>query len=355
MIPHFCFGGLMEHVDYIVPLCNMGGSDCSNRIKTLNHAMERFIDAQKDVKVTVVFVEQILNEVHPAIIPQLKTDLGISIRQITVKHPIFNKGWLYNIRARNAVSDNLILTESDIFVPNDMYFNNLLLWVKKHNTPWAFGWNKICYVNAQNTDLFFKGNKLNYRDYDRVSSPNPGSTEGGTVYFKKDFYFNSLGGASEFFLELGGIDNEIIRRAQKVSQQYLKFPQTIAHLWHPTSNVKNGKHRSDNRTLYHYTRLRPAVVTKFIKSLKVGTKEGPLSDKFCINDIVTSDPTPPPQHKYNSAFLYGKNRKKVVKVSNVSIKKPESHKSLQQPRKIEIRSLTIRKRTASGSTVIRRK
>lgn len=344
----------MESVDYIVPLCNMGSSDCSHRVRTLSHAMNRFLGVQKDVHVNVVLVEQILDDKYPTIIPQIEKVEGLSVRNITVRHPIFNKGWLYNIGARNSISDNLILTESDIFVPNDTYFRNLLVWIQKNKAPWAFGWYKIYYVNRQNTDGFFKGSPLNYKNYDRVSSPNPGSTEGGIVYYDKSFYFNTLGGASEFFLELGGIDNEIIRRAQKGFPQYLKFPQIISHLWHPTSKVKNGKYRSANRTLYHYTRLRPQVVTKYLKSLKVGTKENPLSDSFSFEDIIISDPTPPATYKYNSQFLYGKHRSKTVRVSNITITRPSSVSS-GKVRTAGVKPLTIRKRTATGSTIVRKK
>jgi len=308
---------MINTVDYIIPLCNMGTIDCRHRIQSINYTIRKFLAVQKDININLILVEQIIDKNLPLLTSSLIIPQKISSKIIKVSFPIFNKGWLYNIGVKNAISNNILLTEADVFVNSKEYLKGVINYATTKKINWFFAWNKIYYINSKAKDILFSEDRIVLDNYDRVSTPNVGSTEGGIVYFNKEFYMNSLGGASELFRELGGIDNEIIRRSTFLYPHYIKYPHRIIHIWHKKSEVKEGRYRNDNRNIYHYTKLRPRTVTEFIKKNMSANIEYPLSYTKTLDDIIRSDDKPLDENKY-------KNRKSkgiVIKTKTITVKK----------------------------------
>ena len=187
---------------------------------------------------------------------------NLNITKKVVRYPIFNKPWLYNIGVKLSKTDNILLAEGDINV-NRKYFIELKEFIKNSNKKWFFAWNRIKYWN-ENADKVLRDDK-----------PRIGMAEGGIVYFNKSFYWD-IGGANEHIQELGGIDNELIRRASFISKTYDSFEWIINHMWHPISKVKKdkwkkGKHRPDNVRIYCYTKAKPGKMIGILLNEKQGT------------------------------------------------------------------------------------
>lgn len=189
------------------------------------------------------------------------------ITKKVVKYPIFNKPWLYNIGVALAKTNNILLGEGDVSV-NLKFFIELEKYINSNNKDWFFCWNRIQYWNETRDKVL------------RDDAPRVGMAEGGIVYFKKDFFW-SIGGANEHIQELGGIDNELIRRASFKTKTYDMFKWTIHHMWHPVSNIKkdkwkNGKHRQNNVRIYYFTKSNPDKMIDILNKEKQGKPDKPL-------------------------------------------------------------------------------
>lgn len=255
-------------MDYIIPITNMDDDGFKYRLNNLNIVL-RLIPKM----VNVVIVEQMLKPVNKLYTKNIDIPKDISITKKVVKYPIFNKPWLYNIGVKLSKTNNILLAEGDINI-NRRYFIQIKKFIEKSDKKWFFGWNRIKYWN-ENADKVI-----------RDDTPRIGMAEGGIVYFNKNFYWD-IGGANEFIQELGGIDNELIRRASYISKTYDMFKWTINHMWHPISKVKenkwkDGKYRPNNVKIYYYTKANPGKMIGIL----INEKQGNISKPLCSHKTL---------------------------------------------------------------------
>lgn len=259
-------------MDYIIPICNMGDNSFDYRLRNLE-ALIRIIPPF----VNLVIVEQIVDTTKKLYINNIREPEKINIDKQIVRHPIFNKPWLYNIGVNMTRTDKIFLAEGDINT-NRLYFGDLFTYIysgEGKHLDWFFAWDEIIYWDEQ------------FKNKARVDSPRPGMAEGGVVYFNKDFYWK-IGGANEWLQELGGIDNELSLRAKFVSGYYLNFKWTINHLWHPISHVKKdgwkyATHRLNNRRIFYKVKENPQKMIDILRENKIGIPTEPICKSKDLN------------------------------------------------------------------------
>ena len=151
-----------------------------------------------------------------------------------------------------AVGNNLLFAEADMDIDLD-YIQALKRYLLNLGLKWSFCWNRINFLNAKGEIDFTKEQEAGY-------------TEGGVVYFDKLFY-KKIGMANEFFETLGGMDNELIRRAE-VYYPVSRMKYTLNHIYHKESKFKNDIHRDRNKELYYLVRQNPIYAMQILKSFK---------------------------------------------------------------------------------------
>ena len=256
--------------NFIIPVCNTNGDDFSYRVNNVNSIINSLPN-----NVKLILVEQDMG--HKLFGPNL--NLRSDDKHIIVKYKIFNKPWLQNIGVRESDSQHVIIGESDC-IPDST--GNYFIELDKHiqNRPWCHAWNRIQY----------HGEDYNIITRDEIG-PKKGLAEGGLVYFNKSFY-NSIGGANEWFLELGGMDNELIRRAEfKCINKPFKW--IIHHHWHPSNIMKadkwaNSLYRKDNQAKYRFISVNVGKVIDKLNRLEFGNKSYPLCHKMKWEDVINS-------------------------------------------------------------------
>lgn len=268
----------MEFIaDLIVPLHNSEGDNFPYRKENIRRLVK-----WTPKNVHIIMVEQQRDPLVPTIISALEEDLPNVTRVIKSYKGPFCKGWLYNVGARAAVTNHLILGECDCWSEESDFYRELLKWVKKNKYKWAFAWNKLKKERKNRDPIFLY--------------PKRGGSEGGLVYFHKDFYW-SIGGHNEGGMrDLGAIDCEIIRRAEAYQRGYPMFPRTIIHGVHAWSKLKGrsrgqktpSKHYQINRKIYSQVRSNPKrEAQKLVRYRRHAGRKVPVYEKYQLYDFVS--------------------------------------------------------------------
>ena len=196
-----------------------------------------------------------------------------NIFSIKIKHlSYFVKGWFYNVGVKHSITNNIVLGESDILFQS-FHFDNIIKYKEINNYKWFFAWDKLLYLKENSIEVH------------KEIIPMPDRAEGGLVFFDKRFYIN-IGGASEFYKDLGGIDNDFIRRTEYITSNYPMMPGTIKHKWHPANYMKKddwkyAKYRNNNIKLYNKVKKNPKYYLQLLSkySDEIGG-DYPLCNKY---------------------------------------------------------------------------
>lgn len=258
--------------EFIIPVCNIGGDDFFDRVPNIQRQIDNYPS-----KVKIIIVEQIVNNKFIPYGKKLK--MKENVRYIFTRNKVFNKSWLINIGINASTGKNLIIGESDCTPgsPTEEYFDGLYNYVIENNIKWCHGWNRILYYNK------------NYSEIIRDDGPRPGFAEGGLVYFNKTYLLH-IGGYNELLRELGGIDNEICRRAEIIYDDK-PFKWTIIHHYHRSNKMKgdwkNAKYRETNKKIYQVTKRNPdKSIDKMKDYLKKHSINKPIVDYVNDDEIV---------------------------------------------------------------------
>jgi len=236
-------------ISVIMPICNVLDSQYDCRLRGLKYVVNEFLLKQKNIKLEIILVEQIVNKANRTYKGNIK-----GIKVITARHKVYIKNWLFNIGVRNSKYDNLILMEIDIFPwdKNENYLYGLVKYAKSKNLKWCFGWDRLARLTEEETERYVKDSSWFGRPKtEKKTAPRRGASEGGIVYFGKSFWNNKFSGANELFCGKGGNgnDNEIAYRARKITNTYKTYKKTIVHLWHPKTKWDNRLHNYNFKLL----------------------------------------------------------------------------------------------------------
>lgn len=259
----------MAGISVIIPIGNgYEGRAMPERWDSLAYSINNFYGRHQGIELIIVH--------QNCAIPQTVTDSlkhsmsgdGRAYKTIPLKYKTFNKGWCCNVGVRAAKHKDIIIAESDMF-GTKAFLSNVC-----GSHTWCFAWNKLVVTSREQRDEILKGG-ISYLDNGKkIIVPRKGMSEGGFVYFNKNFYL-AIGGFNEWFEKLGGLDNEIIRRAESVTKDYPKFPVTVYHLWHPLCRELHCASRDKNKRILRSTRALPGEFIKMLRKLNFGNIKAP--------------------------------------------------------------------------------
>lgn len=264
-------------LEVVIPCSTLVPQSVDERIRTLNFAIANFYGKQIGVQVKLIVVEQVLRGNKPHLIPRIKVPgySNVQIQPVVIRYPTFCKPWCINVGEQHVEGDYFLLAETDMYCPQS-YFGNLMQWFEAKELGWAFAWNRLCYTGEAEKNLMMGGRRLN--GVQRWTRPTKGYSEGGLVLFTRKLWAG-LGGACEYFLTLGGIDNELAWRANKRSGTYARFPMEVYHMYHQGIKKSTRPERVENIKKLRQVRKWPGKVNKFLKQYGQGDPEAPLCAK----------------------------------------------------------------------------
>lgn len=180
------------------------------------------------------------------------------------------RSWAFNIGAREARGDLLILHDNDLLVSADYAARSL---ERMHAGFDVVNLKRFgFYLGETHTQAVFKGAAtLTGAPPESVMQNMLG---GGSIAIGRSAYLR-IGGMDEGFVGWGGEDNEFWERAQTLDLwPYGCLP--LIHLWHPP---QPGKYQSDNPTLARFRMLQRVAVVQRIQDLCArpsGLRTGPF-------------------------------------------------------------------------------
>jgi hypothetical protein len=228
--------------DIIVPLCNYYKNSFGHRIAAIKYIYQNFFIKQKGLG-KIIYVEQALETRTPYLDEircfAIQNPGPYKVALVGVKHPVFNKQWCINVGVKNTESPDIVIADCDIW-GRDNIFDRTFRLMRLSNSPWAFAWNRMVQTDEKERgDCIIEGC---FPIGSRSVVPSRGGFEGGFVAFKRQFFID-IGMANEEMTELGGVDNDIVMRAEYASGQYLKNPAVAVHLWHPRPRIQDRRSR----------------------------------------------------------------------------------------------------------------
>lgn len=241
------YGGLPE-VSFIIGHRGLG------RLPHLLKTLES-IAGQSDVAIECIVVEQ---EVEACLGARLPGWVRLVHTPPPTPEMPFCRSWAFNVGARHARGQLLVLHDNDLLMSADYAARSLsriragfdVVNLKR------FGF----YLTEAHTQEVFAENSV-------VTIRPPGSIVqnllgGGSVAIAREAYLR-IGGMDEGFVGWGGEDNEFWERAMTLRVwSYGCLP--YVHMWHP---AQAGKYQSENPTLARYRQLSGLDAAKRIVAL----------------------------------------------------------------------------------------
>ena len=216
----------------------------------------RSIASQTDVKLECIVVEQ---SVHI----EIQDALPEWVRYVHTKPGDpgmrYNRSWTFNVGAKMARGELLILHDNDMLVP-PIYARDLLgkmvqgfevINLKRY----------IFYLSQNHTQRIFDKDCLVFDIAPDIVLQN--LEAGGSLALKRDAYF-SIGGFDEEFIGWGGEDIEFWERTQVLKTYTYGFIPVI-HLWH--SRQPGKTHEKNTPGMQRLSQLTSIPVEKRIRTL----------------------------------------------------------------------------------------
>jgi len=249
----------------IIPVSSLVPESVPARLEAIQAAIKHFYK-----NIEVIIVEQSLDGRY-CFLPFLK-----NVTKIELRNPVFNKSWCCNVGVKASTNGYVVIAESDMF-SRDVIWERLLNWMIENNHKWAFAWSRLIMTNFDQRKRILAGASMPGLSH---ITPKRGYAEGGLVCFKKSFY-NKIGMMNECLVELGGIDNEIVRRCMQLSNfSYPMFQAQIYHLKHPQRKKSSRPTRRKNIIKLRKTNKQTPKAIEWLVKQDQGNRVCPLSDRI---------------------------------------------------------------------------
>jgi hypothetical protein len=226
----------------------------------------RSIAAQRDVAIECIVVEQDVQSVLTGVLPGW-------VRHVLTPPPSadmpYCRSWTFNVGARHARGELLVLHDNDMMVPVD-YAAALHARIRAGYdvvNPKRF----VFYLGAAHTQRVFDGSASLLAEPPEAVTQN--LEGGGSVAITRTAYA-AIGGMDESFVGWGGEDNEFWERAQTLRM----WPYAWLPLWHLWHAAQPGKASTENATLQRARRLSAIPAAERIAALNAlprGALAGP--------------------------------------------------------------------------------
>jgi len=178
----------------------------------------------------------------------------------------FNKSWCINVGVRQAKSNNCVILDADMQLPEDY----LEMFDQFPKNKFCVGYRDILLqVGRDNPEP----RKKNYKEV---------KTAGGAWYVDKEFFW-SIGGMNESYFGYGAEDNDFYMRAKHILGVIHCLPVDLTHSyhhWHPKES--NFPLNPDRVGIYNKMMKDLNQTIRLLKSKKLGDPKQPRS---ILNDF----------------------------------------------------------------------
>ena len=192
------------------------------------------IAAQREVAFECIVVEQ-------SSVPEVKEHVPSWVRYVHTPLPYadmaYSRSWAFNVGARVARGEVLVLHDNDMLVPAD-YGREIIARFREGYEVINLK-RFIFYLNEENSALVAANGDLSLDPPDSIMQ----NALGGSIVVSHEAYI-AMGGFDESFVGWGGEDNEFWERAE--TQRVWPFGYLpLVHLWH---RMQTGKYEQDRWT-----------------------------------------------------------------------------------------------------------
>jgi len=200
----------------------------------------------QDGKTEIIIVEQ---DDEPKIdwLPEIRGHQFI--KHIFVEsNGIFNKGWGYNIGAKNAESDILIFSDSDIFIKPQI-FNTAIIKLSMFDVVNPY--KSVIFLDKEASEDFKKRN-YTFANSNQFKPVLHTIITGGVFFMKKEIFFK-LKGFDEDCYGYGHEDDILDEKIRKFQLKVQVLNDVAIHMHHESSENNNGLYYSFievNKQLY---------------------------------------------------------------------------------------------------------
>jgi predicted glycosyltransferase involved in capsule biosynthesis len=217
----------------------------------------RSFAAQERVRIECIVIEQ---DSRPRIEKELPDWVRYFFQEAVSGKEDYNRSAAFNLGARHAQGDTLLLHDNDMIVPSD--------YCLKIRDLSRLGYEAI---NIKRFVFYLNQNDsrriMDSIEYLKDCTPVyvvQNLEAGGSVAINKDAYF-SVGGMDERFIGWGGEDNEFWERCGQLKRWIWGFAPII-HLWHESQPLKLEK---NNLNIERARGLKEVGVKERITMLKL--------------------------------------------------------------------------------------
>lgn len=194
----------------------------------------RSIASQRSVPFECLVVEQ---SYHPEIREALPEWVRYIHTPVSEQSMPYCRAWAFNVGARMAQGNVLVLHDNDLLVPQDYTIQIMERYQEGHEVINLKRF--IFYLSESDSGSFFVHQGSGFEETPRAIMQN--SEAGGSIAVSRKCYFE-VGGFNESFVGWGGEDNEFWERAQtRRVWPYGYLP--IVHLWHSPQPLKQDLNR----------------------------------------------------------------------------------------------------------------
>jgi len=212
-------------ISVVIPVRDIGRSDCVNMVI-------RNIKAQRYPEIEIIVVEQDQER-------RFNGKEGEPFRYMFVANQRpnqdFNKSKAFNAAVSATSYENVILHDADIIVPVDYVARIVDVLIRFDSCHIG---SKVLYLDRQSTLHMCQIGNLS-RGYNCERAV--GYFEGGSIAFKKEFYYK-VGGFNEAFEGYGVEDCDFFERLKDNTRFFNTRSVDMFHLWHSRTPGWNDRH-----------------------------------------------------------------------------------------------------------------
>lgn len=238
------------------------GIDRKNNLIRLLNYLSNLLDGETEI----VLVEQ---DVKSKIDWLYQIKRNEYINHIFIKNEkIFNKGWGYNIGAKEAKGDFLVFNDCDLFIKLSTY-NESFLKLVDFNVINPY--NSLYFLDDISSINFINNSHvINYKNIN-VKPISPNVISGGIFFIRKDSYFK-IKGFDENCYGWGSEDGIFDIKMKKMELSLSIINNVAIHLYHMGNNNQNSEYyinEKKNSKLYiEYAKMSKGEIKKLIENIE---------------------------------------------------------------------------------------